>query len=159
MSHAIFSEIKEDPMYESKNRTAAKTCNLLTYLAMQPVSVENPGAAGRRQQSGVSSSRRMGIGAKKSQRQEVASSFVRAREAWGARSLWLVFCVLRLACAPTAQAQSVYFGGPLGGGLSNPWGVAVDGSGNAYVADYGNGFHLQLASCNTFTFSFDVNSN
>lgn len=53
---------------------------------------------------------------------------------------WLaVFAVLAVAgYVPVARAQTAHFGGvmqTLGSGFTNPFGVAVDASGNVYVAD------------------------
>src|SRR6185437_12647433 len=56
-------------------------------------------------------------------------------------SWWLVAALGGLAAAlalPTASAQSAYAGQLLGGGFTSPAGVAVDGSGNVYLADQGS---------------------
>jgi len=48
-------------------------------------------------------------------------------------------CLLAAFFCSIATAQTAaYLGQPLGGGFSDPFGVAVDGSGNVYVADQGN---------------------
>ena len=61
----------------------------------------------------------------------------------GGRAIWLlgvaaVAAALVLGGSPAARAQTANFAGvlsTLGGGFSQPFGVAIDGSGNVYVAD------------------------
>jgi hypothetical protein len=56
---------------------------------------------------------------------------------------------------PTAvQAQTAYFSGtalPLGSGFSGPKGVAVDGSGNVFVADYGHNAVEEILAAGGYT--------
>ncbi|MGB0109499.1 MAG: hypothetical protein WBP52_13455, partial [Terriglobales bacterium] len=53
-----------------------------------------------------------------------------------------VCALLLLGGSVAAHAQSVTFAGTqtyVGGGLSGPWGVAVDGAGDIFIADTGHG--------------------
>jgi len=62
----------------------------------------------------------------------------------------LLLAMLAVVCLPqTAQAQTAaYSGQPLGGGFYIPYGVAVDGSGNVYVADTDNSLVKEMpAGC------------
>ena len=63
--------------------------------------------------------------------------------------LAMLACVGLLGGA--AQAQTAHAGGtvtPLGNGFNNPQGVAVDGSGNVFVADYGNNAVKEIVAVN-----------
>jgi hypothetical protein len=58
-----------------------------------------------------------------------------------ARRLSLGALVLGGSALCPLQAQTAYFAGTvtqLGGGFSEPFGAAVDGSGNVYIADFVN---------------------
>jgi len=63
-----------------------------------------------------------------------------------------IACVVVLAiacCAGTPlAAQTAHAGGtlPIGSGFNNPWGVAVDGSGNVFVADAGNNLVKEIVA-------------
>jgi sugar lactone lactonase YvrE len=68
-------------------------------------------------------------------------STIRTAVATGCRSGLLLVAVLLGLCAAGARAQTASFSyamATLGGGYSYPSGVAVDGSGNVYVADADN---------------------
>jgi len=56
--------------------------------------------------------------------------------------------------APSAVAQTAHFAGnilTLGSGFSNPYGVAVDASGNIFVADYSNNAVKEILAAGGYT--------
>ncbi|HEY1801077.1 MAG TPA: hypothetical protein VGG46_09105, partial [Terriglobales bacterium] len=68
-------------------------------------------------------------------------------------SLLAVLTVLAVGCIPAAQAQSVAFNGQTvpATGLNYPTGVAVDGAGDVYIADYGNNRVVEVTPDGTQT--------
>jgi sugar lactone lactonase YvrE len=67
-------------------------------------------------------------------------------------ALWAILCVGALSgFAPSAEAQTAHFGGTvtsLGGVFSQPPGVAVDGSGDIFVADVDNNAIREILAVN-----------
>jgi sugar lactone lactonase YvrE len=75
---------------------------------------------------------------------------------WGKCVLALVLpCVSALGeFAPSAEAQTAHFSGAvktLGSGFSSPYGVAVDGSGNLFVADPANNAVKEILAAGGYT--------
>src|SRR5258706_11821927 len=75
---------------------------------------------------------------------------------WGMWVLALMaLCLSALGgFAPSAEAQTAHFSGaiaPLGSGFSNPEGVAVDASGNIFVADVGNNAVKEILAAGGYT--------
>lgn len=80
-------------------------------------------------------------------RRAAPASFTHQQSSPSTRSASLVLAVFCLLAAlsiffvPQVEAQTAHFSGAqtaLGSGLSSPFGVAVDGVGNVYVADTSN---------------------
>jgi hypothetical protein len=79
-----------------------------------------------------------------------------SRVLWGKRVLALaILCLGALSrLAPSAAAQSAHFSGAmstLGSDFSSPTGVAVDGSGNVFVADIGNSAVKEILAAGGYT--------
>ena len=65
----------------------------------------------------------------------------RARQKWHGAVVGLCLLLALLCASASAYAQSVTFGGvqtTVGSGLNIPTGVAVDGTGDLFIADYSN---------------------
>jgi sugar lactone lactonase YvrE len=75
------------------------------------------------------------------------------RKRGGVGVVCLLLAMLAVVCLPqtaSATAVAAYEGQPLGGGFNLPQGVAVDGSGNVYVADTSNSLVKKMpAGCAT----------
>jgi NHL repeat len=80
----------------------------------------------------------------------------KSRVRWGKRVLALaVLCLGALSgFAPSAEAQTAHFSAAvstLGSGFSHPFGVAVDRSGNVFVADQGNNAVKEILAAGGYT--------
>jgi streptogramin lyase len=77
----------------------------------------------------------------------------RARSGKWVLALAVLFLSALVGLAPTAEAQTAHFSSitTLGSGFNQPYGVAVDGSGNVFVADQGNNAVKEILTAGGYT--------
>jgi DNA-binding beta-propeller fold protein YncE len=59
-----------------------------------------------------------------------------------------ILCLGAVGFAPSAEAQSAHFSGAVGSGFNQPSGVAVDASGNLFMADSSNNAVKEILAVN-----------
>jgi len=85
----------------------------------------------------------------------------RARSGKRVLALGVLYLGALSGFAPSAEAQTAHFSGAmstLGSGFSIPYGVAVDGSGNVFVADRGNNAVKEILAAGGYTIVNTVGS-